>query len=289
MKLVLHPTAASQLQGLVRNPSQVVLLAAPVGSGKMSAAQHVVSQILNVDPARVSNHQYIKIVTPKDKKTISIDDVRELQKFVQLKTSGKENLRRAAIIEQAEALTHEAQNALLKILEEPPADTIIILTASHVRALLPTIRSRVRLISLTPPGKTELGEHFAGLGYSAESIAKAYFLSDGLPGLMQALLNDDTGHPLTASVAQAKQLLQQSPLERMAAADKLSKQKDEAYNVVDALQRISHAALGQAANKGSHTAARQWHRVQKQTFEAKEALSKNANTKLVLTKLLLHI
>lgn len=289
MNLVLHPGAAAQLQTLINNPSHAVLLAAPSGSGKMSVAKHVVAQVLQIEPEKVLNHQYIKIITPKEKSTISIDDVRQLQKFLQLRTTGTSNMRRAVIIEQAEGLTQEAQNALLKILEEPPADTMLLLTASHLQALLPTIRSRVRLINLTSPAKDDLRQHFSQQGHSDENIAKAYFLSGGLPGLMQALLDGDSDHPLAASVIQAKQLLQQSTLEKMAAADRLSKQKDEAYNVIDAMQRIANAALDQAVSKGNDTATTQWHRVQKQSFLAKEALRKNASAKLVLTKLLLHV
>lgn len=289
MNLVLHSSTKAQLDNLASDPPHAILLAAASGSGKMAVAQHLVAKILELEPAKISQNQYIKIVAAQDKKAISIEDVRELQKFMQLKTIGKARIRRAAIIEQAEHLTTEAQNALLKLLEEPPADTIIILTASHIRALLPTIRSRVQLINLITPGKEQLSAHFKSLSFTDENIAKSYFLSGGLPGLMHSLLSEDAAHPLVASVAQAKQLLQQTPLEKLAAADKLSKQKDEAWNTIDAMQRIAHAALSQAAQRGNSSATAQWHKVQKQAFAAKEALQKNANTKLVLTKLLLHV
>jgi DNA polymerase III subunit delta' len=289
MNLVLHGNTVSHLNNLVSDPPHAILIAASSGSGKMSLAQNVVAKILNVEPPKVPTHQYVKILAAPDRKTISIEDVRELQKFMQLKTIGKSRIRRAVIIEQAEHLTTEAQNALLKLLEEPPADTIIILTASHVRALLPTIRSRIQLINLVTPSKEQLAQHFKALNYSDENIAKAYFLSGGLPGLMHSLLSQDTEHPLVTSVIQAKQILQQTPLEKLAAVDRLSKQKDETWNTIDAIQRIAHAALNQAAERGSKNTTAQWHKVQKQSFAAKEALQKNANTKLVLTKLLLHV
>lgn len=289
MNLVLHANTKAQLDTLADDPPHALLLAAANGSGKMAVAQQLVTKILKLEPAKISQNQYVKIVSAQDKKTISIEDVRDLQKFMQLKTIGKNRIRRAVIIEQAEYLTTEAQNALLKLLEEPPADTIIVLTASHIRALLPTIRSRLQLVNLVTPGKEQLSEHFKSLNFTEENIAKSYFLSDGLPGLMNSLLGEDTEHPLVASVAQAKQLLQQTPLEKLAAADKLSKQKDEVWNTIDAMQRIAHAALSQAVQRGNNSATAQWHKVQKQAFAAKEALQKNANTKLVLTKLLLHV
>lgn len=288
MSLVLHTATANQIQKLVQNPSHAVLLTAPAGSGKMTVAQQIVVDILSIDIEDVGSQPYIRIIAPQDNKAISIETVRELQKFLQLKTTGKAELRRAVIISQAELLTTEAQNALLKVLEEPPADTVLILTASSIQSLLPTIRSRLRVLGLNRPSKTDLLQYFTEAGHSSENINKAYFLSGGLPGLMQALLREDTDHPLVASVSQAKQLLSQPVLERLAAVDKLSKQKDDAYNTVDALQRIAQVALSQAASRGNSSIV-QWHRVQKQAFEAKEAMQKNANTKLVLTKLLLHV
>lgn len=288
MNLILHPTTAQQLHDLVQNPSHATLLVAPSGSGKFSTAIKAVADILNVEPGKVLAQPYVKSISPQDKKSISIDEVRELQKFLQLKTTGRADIRRAAIIEQAELLTTEAQNALLKILEEPPSDTILILSAAHTQSLLPTIRSRLRILKINKPSKDDLNRHFTESGYQNDSINKAYFLSNGLPGLMDALLQEDVDHPLVASVAQAKQLLGQSTLERLATVDKLSKQKEDAYNTVDAMQRIARAALDQSAVRGNG-AIGQWHKVQKQAFEAKEALQKNANTKLVLTKLLLHV
>lgn len=288
MNLILHPLTATELKNLTQNPSHATLLVAPSGSGKLSVALQIVSGILNIDVDKVLTQPYVKRVSPQDKKSISIDEVRELQKFLQLKTTGQAAIRRAAIIEQAELLTTEAQNALLKILEEPPSDTILILSAAHVQSLLPTIRSRLRVLKINKPYKDDLTNHFAEAGYPDHNINKAYFLSNGLPGLMQALLLKDAEHPLVTSVVQAKQLLAQSVLERLAAVDKLSKQKEDAYNVVDAMQRIARAALDQSAARGNSVIG-QWYKVQKQAFQAKEALQKNANTKLVLTKLLLHV
>lgn len=77
-------------------------------------------------------------------KTIGINDVKDMQKTLYLKPL--KSTQKALIIEEAEFLSQEAQNALLKVLEEPPEHTIIILSTTTIEALLPTIRSRCYII-----------------------------------------------------------------------------------------------------------------------------------------------
>lgn len=62
---------------------------------------------------------------------------------------------RVVIIDSADALNNKSANAILKILEEPPPQTVIILITHNVGGLLPTIRSRCRLISLRPLSKQD--------------------------------------------------------------------------------------------------------------------------------------
>jgi len=71
---------------------------------------------------------------------VSIKQVRELQRVLQLASS--EGGRRAAVIADADLLNAQSENALLKLLEEPPRDTTLVLVTPTAGALLPTIRSR---------------------------------------------------------------------------------------------------------------------------------------------------
>ncbi len=76
---------------------------------------------------------------------IRVEQVRQLQKELHLHTS--EGGRRAAVIAEAEELNSAAQNALLRLLEEPPPLTSLILVAQNATSLLPTVRSRcVRVV-----------------------------------------------------------------------------------------------------------------------------------------------
>lgn len=96
----------------------------------------------------LSNYQIANLDTliVEGKNSIGIDKVRELEKWAFRKPhSGRY---KAALIFEAEKLTHTAQNALLKTLEEPPKNTLIILTSPKEDLLLPTIVSRCKIIKL---------------------------------------------------------------------------------------------------------------------------------------------
>ena len=95
------------------------------------------------------NHPDLIVIEPDQaKKVISIDQVREINRH--LAFSPAHGRYRVVIIDPAEKMTHEAANAFLKTLEEPPAHNIIILNVRDPRELLPTIVSRCQKVSFKP-------------------------------------------------------------------------------------------------------------------------------------------
>lgn len=286
-----HSQTKADFVRYLASPAHALLLVAPAGSGKTFAAKHLAKQLLNVSDAhQLASHPFFKIIAP-EKNTIPIEAIRELRSFVKLKIPRLENnhIGRLIIIEHAHRLTNEAQNALLKLLEEPPAGTAIILTAHHEEALLPTIRSRSQTVQVRSPEKTALASFFQHSGMDLVHIERAYLMSGGLPGLMSALLTNEA-HPVLASVTIARSLLQSTPFERLAAVDGLSKSKDESLQVLAVLQRMAQAALAGAAAKSDEVRPlRQWHRILASAAEAEQALTQNAQAKLVLTNLMLSL
>lgn len=110
---------------------------------------------------------------------ITVDEIRRLLSFFHL--SAAEGGRRIAIIDAADDMNPNAANALLKVLEEPPADALILIVAHQPAGLLPTIRSRCRTLRLSPLPPAQMGNVLAHLGIDddAESLAA---LSDGSVG-----------------------------------------------------------------------------------------------------------
>ena len=103
------------------------------------------------DCARIQddNHADVRIIEPlAGKKEISIQQIRELEKELNFRSfSGKKKI---AVLDPATLMNLSAQNALLKTLEEPPQDSLLILIAANGGALLPTLRSRCLRISFGP-------------------------------------------------------------------------------------------------------------------------------------------
>jgi DNA polymerase-3 subunit delta' len=151
---------------------------------------------LEVDPAsalfrRIAAGSHPDLVTlereenPRTKvlrDEIVIDQVRELAGFFAMTPS--EGGYRVAVIDAMDELNRNAANALLKLLEEPPARSVLILVAHAPGRLLPTIRSRCRRLSLRPlpPPAVETILNRLWAGISPEDSAGLTRLADGSPG-----------------------------------------------------------------------------------------------------------
>ncbi len=95
---------------------------------------------------------------------------------------------RVAVIEAAERMNDDAQNALLKLLEEPPARTVLVLCAVDEGALLPTVRSRCMRLRLAPVSPSEIAALLREEGLAdAARAARLAQLADGRPGRARAL------------------------------------------------------------------------------------------------------
>jgi hypothetical protein len=115
--------------------------------------------------------------------TIKIDQIRALAAGLAL--FSVEGGRRIALIERADLINEDAQNALLKTLEEPPSRTHVILAAAEDSRLMPTIRSRCAVIRIGLPDANQASELLAErLGVDAPTAVRLLRMSSGRPGLL---------------------------------------------------------------------------------------------------------
>ncbi len=131
--------------------------------------------------------------TGKMRNEIVVDDVRDVIDFMHLKPAM--GGWRVVIVDCADDLNRNAANALLKMLEEPPARSVLILLANAPRALLPTLVSRCRRLGLRPLSETQiaaaLADRFPGLG--REELSLAALLSEGSLGRAIRIVEGDGG------------------------------------------------------------------------------------------------
>jgi len=139
-----------------------VLLAGPSGVGKRAAAAWMAARHLQISnlpalpqyPAGTIEHADMRWITPlEDKQAIGIDQIRELVAEMSLtsyKGGGK-----VAVIEPAETMTNNAANSLLKTLEEPSGDALLILVADRKGRLPATIFSRCQRIDFAAPAEQD--------------------------------------------------------------------------------------------------------------------------------------
>ncbi|ARE84877.1 DNA polymerase III subunit gamma/tau [Roseovarius mucosus] len=119
---------------------------------------------------------------------IRVSEVRKLGNFFAL--SAADGGRRVVIVDAADDLNTQAANAILKMLEEPPARTVLLLISHQPSGLLPTIRSRCRTLRLAPLGPQEMAQALEQAGIAPEGDPAALAeLSGGSVGAAVRLLN----------------------------------------------------------------------------------------------------
>jgi DNA polymerase-3 subunit delta' len=135
------------------------------------------------------NHQDVLTVLPAPgKRLLGIEAVRDLQR--EASRPPVEARWRIFIIPNAEAMTLESANCLLKTLEEPATHTVLLLTAADTQTLLPTVVSRCQHIPLHPVSATLIRQALVAQGLAADQAAQLATLAIGQPGWALAAAQD---------------------------------------------------------------------------------------------------
>jgi DNA polymerase-3 subunit delta' len=203
-----QPAARVALEAALASPHHAYLFVGPRGTGKRQAARAFAAEILAAgapDPddsrrralAEPSPHPDLVWLTPPGTQHL-VEEVRErvIRGAAYRPFEGE---RRAFVIEAAETLADESQNALLKTLEEPPPFVHLMLLSSEPAALLETVVSRcqpIRFAALAPEAVEERLADVAGQGSADERRAAARLC--GGDGERAAFLLTDDGRDLRA-------------------------------------------------------------------------------------------
>lgn len=123
-------------------------------------------------------------------RSIDIEQVRDAQKAMAI--SALPNAYRTCVINDAHMLTLQAQNALLKMLEEPPKNSVIILVTHRTGSLLSTLISRCQTIAFSIPSLKEMKTAFQEIMESSLDFEAVWTLSLGRPGIFLQMVRDKT-------------------------------------------------------------------------------------------------
>lgn len=182
-----------------------LIFSGPAGVGKRLVANAVAQAVNCRDPQRESSaqggspipydacgvcsacrriargiHPDVVVIEPGDNGSIKIEPVRDL--IDQAGYRPFEGRRRAAIVDDAEAMVNTAQNALLKTLEEPPSASMFMLVTAHPDLLLPTVRSRCPCLRFQPLGPEDVARALVAHGRSEAEARASAATADGSIG-----------------------------------------------------------------------------------------------------------
>lgn len=134
--------------------SQPILISQGTLLSRQETAENLIAKIFSESTDYKNNIDFKLYELQDDKKLIAIDQVRDLIREINIKPRVNKN--KVIWIKEAQSLSTEAQNALLKTLEEPPAYSQIILTVDHSENLIPTVISRCIVKDLSLSARVDL-------------------------------------------------------------------------------------------------------------------------------------
>ena len=171
--------------------SHAHLLVGEDGIGKSILARDIGLKILGKN----KDMQYVDLVEwriEKNKSTIGVSSIRTLIEEINKKPY--EGDKKVIIIYEADKMTAQAQNALLKTIEEPPKNVTMLLLCENLEVILDTVKSRCQIHKLKSLTVDEIKE-FLKINYpdlSLEEIRVIVAFSDGIPGKAEKFIEDDS-------------------------------------------------------------------------------------------------
>ena len=229
---IINPTSQIKLLAVTKHLPQSLLLTGEPGVG-LSTISLYIAELVGVNPVIILPEKDEKIDIEKG--IISVDIMRRLYNDTRTKTTGD----RVIIIDYAERMTHQAQNAFLKLLEEPGVGVHFIIVAQSVNKLLPTILSRVEVLDIKNI-LTRQSEQLLDILNVTDTTKRSQliFMADGRPAELTRLSqNNEYFDKRSTTVRDARELLRGSIYQKLLIAHKY---KDDRANALVLLTDMSN-------------------------------------------------
>lgn len=226
-KPLIHPTSDHTLSLIMRDLPGSLLITGEEGVGLKTIAHYIAASLSDT---------VIMLLPEKDEKvdlekgTITVALIRKLYDQTRTSALGK----RVIVIDYAERMATAAQNAFLKLLEEPGEGTYFILATHTPSKLLPTIRSRTQAIEFRPLTRQQTDTYLDELGIKdASKRLQLTFMADGLPAELYRLVsNSEYFESVAVIVRDARDFLQGSTYTKLRVAQKYRDDRESALRLV---------------------------------------------------------
>lgn len=186
MNPLLNPSTEKLLKSIIKKMPQSLLLTGETGVGLATIAKYIAEK-RGVQPTIILPEKDEKIDIEKG--VITVDIMRRLYEESSAKTVADKMI----IIDYAERMTAQAQNAFLKLLEEPGQNVYFVLLSHSSSKLLPTILSRAERLEIRPISKKQSNTLLDSLNVKdATKRSQMLFMAEGLPAELNRLASDQT-------------------------------------------------------------------------------------------------
>ena len=210
--------------------SHAYMFEGPNGIGKNTMARELAAILLEMENL-FNSPDYIEI--KPDGNSIKIAQIRKLQSDILVKPYKSYKI---YVIDEAQKMTVEAQNALLKTLEEPPKYAIIILITNNKESLLDTIKSRCEIIKFTPIPMQEVASYLTVNGIDSKRASLLANFSRGSMKKAIELSESEEFHLMREEVQKyVETFLNGNLIEIIDIQSSIEKYKDQITNVLDLL------------------------------------------------------
>lgn len=289
-ELALNTQTRKSVGAYLTKPAHALLVLGPEGSGKTTLAKVLAAELLKLNSSdKLASHPFFRhLVKPADKQSIPIEQVRGALSETNLKNpKSSGHASRVIFIEDASKLGADAQNVLLKDLEEPTTGTFFIITAHSARDVLPTIASRCQKLKVAPLSLPDAIAFFDG--YHVAEVNSAWALAGGAAGTISSLLENSEQHELRFWVNEVKVLMGETAYEKILFLEKLSSERGKLQDYLLAQQKILAALHRSAIKHGNDRLADRLLAKRSTVDKLSERLQANANTRLIAVELALQV
>lgn len=260
------------LESFLSDPPHGMLITAPRGFGVNEIARELAYKL---DDSFV---QVMPEAKNKSSPKITVSSIRTLT----LSSATKNKVLKVYVIFDADKMTSSAQNAFLKALEEPSVKTMFILATEDDSKLLATVKSRLRVLSLSRLSTESSKKLLRPYNLNNESKKQILFLGNGLPKtLLELASSADALNERRDSVTDSKLFLSGNIYQKLLIVNKYKDNRIESTRLIDDCLIILSSLLG------SQTDSKNLRSIEI-LLKARDRVLANGNTRLILMEIVLQ-